>query len=69
MKLFTRILLVLLCAAMVLAAPFTLSSPTMLGDARWLLTEDDGSDWDAGARLLDFLMPAARAEEAAHELP
>lgn len=69
MKLFTRILLVLLCAAMVLAAPFTLSSPTMLGDARWLLTEEDGSDWDAGARLLDFLMPAARAEEAAHELP
>ena len=69
MKLFTRILLVLLCAAMVLAAPFTLSSPTMLGDARWRLTEEDDSDWDAGARLLDFLMPAARAEEAARELP
>ncbi len=57
-----RILLALLCAALTLALPFMVSSPNMLGEAKWqLLEEMDGEE--AGA--LAWLLPAARAEEEA----
>lgn len=54
-----RIIAALLCAALVLAMPFFLSSPAMLGEVKWQLLEDAA---EAGA--LSFLLPAARAEEA-----
>ena len=56
MKTGTRILLVILCAAMVLALPFVVSSPAMLGEAKW----DIMDRMDSG--LLMFL-PRAYAEE------
>ena len=62
MKLPVRIALCLLCALLVLAAPFVLSSPNMLGEVKWQLLDDmEESDDEA---LLRFLLPAANAEEA-----
>ena len=40
MKLPVRILLVLLCAALILAMPFVLSSPNMLNDIKMELMND-----------------------------
>lgn len=67
MKLPVRIALSLLCAAMVLAMPFVLSSPNMLGEVKWeLLDKMEGED----EGLLSILIPSARAEEeTAYELP
>ena len=62
MKLFVRILLSLLCAALVLAAPFVISAPKMLEDAQWEIIDILDAE-DAG--LLRLLVPAARAEEEA----
>lgn len=60
MKLPVRILLVLMCAALVLAMPFVLSAPYMLGEAQWMLMEE--MDGDEGA-LLRLLVPSACAED------
>ncbi len=62
MKLPVRIILALLCAAMVLSAPFVISAPNMLEDARWEMQEVLDSAEDSG--LLSLLIPAARAEDA-----
>ncbi len=60
MKLPVRIVLALLCAAMVLAAPFVLSSPNMLGEVKWMLLDEmEGED----EGLLRYLLPSACAEE------
>ena len=64
MKLPVRILLGLLCAALIISMPFFLSSPSMLSEAREALTdsqeeEDDGVDLDFGRLFLS----AAMAEE------
>ncbi len=62
MKLAVRIVLSVLCAAMVLAAPFVLSSPNMLGEVKWMLLDEmEGED----EGLLRLLIPCARAEETA----
>ena len=62
MKLPVRIILALLCAAMVLAAPFVLSAPNMLGEVKWMLLDEmEGED----EGLLFRLLPRACAEEAA----
>ncbi len=47
MKLPVRILLWVLCAVMILLAPFVISSPQILEDARWEVMEqfDDESGW------------------------
>ncbi|MBQ6255376.1 MAG: phosphodiester glycosidase family protein [Clostridia bacterium] len=70
MKLPVRILLGLLCAALVLAAPFALSAPNMLEDAQWELIDILDAD-ESG--LLSFLIPSAAAEvveeESAYSLP
>ena len=70
MKLPVRILLALLCAAMVLSAPFALSAPNMLEDAQWELIDILDAE-DSG--LLSFLIPSAAAEvveeESAYSLP
>ena len=61
MKLSVRILLSLLCAALVLTAPFILSSPTMLEDARWEIIDildAEESGWTG------IFFPSAYAEEA-----
>ena len=49
MKLYVRIILSVLCAAMVLATPFALSSPNLLGEARVKMQErlDGAENWDA----------------------
>ncbi len=60
MKLPLRILLVVLCAAIILSLPFTISSPTMLSEAQWEAT----MDWETEEEgLLPFLFPAAYAQE------
>ena len=70
MKLSVRILLTALCVALVLAMPFVLSAPKILGVVRWEL-EDLIPGEDEG--LLRFLLPAAHAEAAEvvreYELP
>ncbi len=59
-----RILLTLLCAALILILPFTVSSPTLLDEAR-LLLDEDGAEEEEGEEL-DFgrlLVSSAKAEE------
>lgn len=53
-----RVIAVLLCAALVLALPFFLSSPVMLGEVKWMLLEEME---EAGAA--SWLWPTALAEE------
>lgn len=55
-----RVLTAALCAALVLAMPFFLSSPAMLGEVKWQLLEE--MEDEAGA--LSWLLPTALAEEA-----
>ena len=64
MKLCWRIVLTVFCAAMVLAAPFVLSSPNMLGEVKWMLLDEMDGDDEA---FLSFLLPRARGEEAEEE--
>ena len=62
MKMPVRILLVLLCAALILALPFTVSAPNMLNDVKMELMNDEGDEEE-----IDFgrlLFSAAYAEEA-----
>ena len=70
MKLPVRILLCLLCAAMVLAVPFTVSSPKLLDDAQWEIIDEIDSYAD---ELASLFFPTARAEaeveEAQYTLP
>ena len=64
MKLPIRIILALLCAVMVLSAPFVLSAPNMLEDAQWELIDL----LDAGeSALMSFLIPSAAAEVTEEE--
>ena len=66
MKLPVRILLTLLCAAMVLALPFAVSSPTLLSEPMDLIMEklsDEEEERDSA--FLSLFAPSARAEEAA----
>ena len=65
MKLAVRIILSVLCALMVLAAPFVVSAPNLLEDAKYeILTILDAEDEEEAAGLLGLLFPSARAEEA-----
>ena len=66
MKLPVRILLALLCAALVLSAPFALSAPNMLEDAQWELIDILDAD-ESG--FLSFLIPSAAAEVVEEESP
>lgn len=63
MKLYVRIILSVLCAALVLAAPFVVSSPKLLEDAQWYLIEkmDDQEGEEAG--WLPMWIASAKAEE------
>ncbi len=67
MKLPIRVLLVLLCAAVIVAMPFAVSSPMMLEGEKMNLMNggDDGSEWDEGEEEIDFgrlFFPSACAE-------
>ena len=62
MKMPVRILLILLCAALIIALPFTVSSPNMLNDIKMELMNDEGDDEEIDFGRL-FLSTAA-AEEA-----
>lgn len=65
MKKPARIVLWALCALMILLAPFTLSSPNMLGEVKSLMTEDmEEEEYEEGAGLLRFFLSTAAAEEA-----
>ena len=62
-----RIVLCVLCALLILAAPVLISSPSMLSEVKWALM--DGQDGEDGVEL-DFgrvLFGTARAEEAETE--
>ena len=68
MKTSIRIAVLALCAALILALPFTVSSPAMLGEAKWMVLEDmesgeEAEDEDAWDELARLLFPSARAEE------
>lgn len=68
MKLPVRILLCLLCAAMVLAVPFAVSSPKLLEDAKWdIIDRMDSEGEDDAAWLRFFLMASAKAEDVVVE--
>ena len=61
MKLPVRILLILLCAALIIALPFVVSSPNMLNDVKMeLMNEDDDEDEIDFSRLF---ISTAHAEE------
>ena len=62
MKLSVRILLSVLCAALILGMPFVVSSPTMVSEAQWEACGDDTG-------LLSFLLPSACGEETDYSLP
>ena len=64
MKLPVRILLCVLCAAMVLAVPFAVSSPKLLEDAKLEIIDRMDSEGEDDAAWLRFFLPTARAEEA-----
>ena len=64
MKMYVRILVTVLCAALVLLMPFVLSAPNLLSEVKWTLLEEM-EDNEIG--LLRLLAPAARAEEAEAE--
>ncbi len=61
MKLPVRILLCVLCAALVLATPFAVSSPKLLEEAQWEIINQMDDAEDSG--FLRRLIPSARAEE------
>ena len=64
MKMPVRILLILLCAAMIIALPFTISAPNMLNDVKMELMNDadDDEEIDFG-RLFFSAACAEKAEE------
>ena len=68
MKLYIRILLGVLCAGLVLAMPFVLSAPNMLGEVKWQLLDEMEEEG-----FLRYLLPRAYAEaeeeESAYALP
>lgn len=70
MKTSMRVLVWLLCAILILALPFTVSSPAMLDEARWQVMEemetDEAEQWEEEA-LLNLLFPHALADD--YELP
>lgn len=55
-----RILLWVLCAAMILSAPFLISSPAMLSEVKWdmmeQMDEEDGEELDLGKLLFSSAM-------------
>lgn len=59
MKMPVRILLILLCAAMILALPFAVSSPNLLNDVKMVLMNDGEDEIDFGR----ILFSCAKAEE------
>ena len=66
MKLPVRVLLVMLCAAVILALPFVVSSPNMLNDVKMELMNDGELDDEEEGEELDFgrlFFSVARAEE------
>ena len=60
MKTPLRILLSLLCAAIVLSMPFFLSSPNMLGEVKASMMEDSDEEEDEEGEEIDFLLPPRR---------
>ncbi len=67
MKQPVRILLWVLCAALILAAPFAVSSPNLLSEVKWDLMEEDDADLEEldeeAFRWPDLFLSSARAEE------
>lgn len=63
MKMPLRILMILLCAAIILIIPFTVSSPNLLNDVKMELMNDGEDEIDFGK----LLFPGAMAEELADE--
>ena len=59
MKLPVRIALILLCAALIAALPFVISSPNMLNDVKMELMNDEENEIDFGR----LLFSSASAEE------
>lgn len=69
MKLYVRVLLITLCAAVILSAPFVLSAPKILGsvvaDLDEMIPGEDEDDMLSGEDeegWLNWLIPSARAE-------
>ncbi len=65
MKQPVRILLWVLCAALILVSPFVFSSPNLLSEVKWELMdgqEEDG-DSDEEARLWELFLGSAKAED------
>ena len=63
MKLPVRILLALLCAAIILAIPFAISSPNMLNDVKMELMNDGEEEIDFGRLLFASAMAEDELEE------
>ena len=63
MKLPVRILLAVLCAAVILTMPFVISSPNMLNDIKMELMNDDEEEIDFGRLFLNAAMAEDELEE------
>ena len=62
--------LTVLCALMILTLPFLVPSPKLLETAVERILEEAPEEPEESGSLLDWLFPAARAEEApAYSLP
>lgn len=69
MKLSVRILLTVLCAAMVLSAPFVISSPSILEDALWEMQEQLDSEAEESGLLRLFVSSAWAEAISEYSLP
>lgn len=68
MKMPVRILLVLLCAALILSLPFTVSAPNMLNDVKMELMNEEGDEEEIDfGRLFFSTACAEEAEEITEE--
>ena len=65
MKMPVRILLILLCAALIISLPFTVSSPNMLNNVKMELMNEEGDEEEIDFGRLFF--STARAEDAEEE--
>ena len=68
MKMPFRILLILLCAAMILALPFAVSSPNLLNDIKMELMNDGEDEIDFGRLLFSSAMAEETQEDEALEV-
>ena len=65
MKMPVRILLILLCAVLIIAIPFTVSSPNLLNDVKMELMNEGEEEIDFGRLFFSYAAAEEEVEEEA----